>query len=381
MVRLLIAGVGILAFTPMGFAQPAGGRLWVYIGTYTGKQSKGIYRAELDLKTGKLSEPVLAAEVPNPSFLAIHPTGRFLYAVSEVGGGKKAGSVHAFALSPKTGALAHLNEQSSGGAGPCHVTVDPTGKVVLAANYGAGSACSLPVGPDGKLGAPASVVQHRGTSVNKQRQEAPHAHSVNVDRAGRFAFVADLGLDKVMIYRLDPKDATLTPNEPAFVALEPGAGPRHFAFHPDGAAAYVINELDSTLTTMDYDPKAGALKPRQTVSTLPMPVKGNSTAEVVVHPSGRFVYGSNRGHDSIAVFAVDPKTHELRPAGHQRQHIKTPRNFAIDPTGTYLLVGNQGANTIAVFRIDPQTGALTSVGDPVAVPSPVCIRFLPVGRD
>jgi 6-phosphogluconolactonase len=359
--------------------QPKSPAVWLYVGTYTNGKSKGIYRLEFDAATGKLGQPAVAGESVNPSFLAIHPSRRFLYAVSEIGDfhKKKAGGISAFAVDPKTGELTLLNQQPSGGEGPCHLVVDRLGKHVLAANYGGGSVCVLPIGEDGRLGTASAFEQHRGSSVNKQRQEAPHAHSVNLDSANRYAFVADLGLDKVLIYRFDANKGTLTPNESPSVSLKPGAGPRHFAFHPNGSHAYVINELDSTVTVFDYDDAGGILKEKQTVSTLPEGYKGrNGTAEVVVHPSGKFLYGSNRGHNSIAVFAIDPKTGKLTPAGHQDSRIKTPRNFAIDLSGNYLLVANQDSDSILVFRIDPMTGALIPTANEARVPRPVCLRLM-----
>ncbi|OAI47506.1 6-phosphogluconolactonase [Planctomycetaceae bacterium SCGC AG-212-F19] len=357
-------------------------KLWVYVGTYTGKVSKGIYRLELDLASGKLSAPQLAGENPSPSFIAIHPSQRFLYAVNEVGsfGGKKTGSVTAFAIDSKTGDLTQLNQQSCGGPGPCHIVVDKEGKNALVANYSGGSCCVVPIGADGKLAEPSSVIQHQGSSVNKGRQAEPHAHSINLDAGNKFAFVADLGLDKILVYRFDPAKGALTANDPPAVAVAPGAGPRHFAFHPDGKHAYVINEMGNTVTVLDYDAEKGVLKAGQSITTLPKDFKGNtSTAEVVVHPSGKFLYGSNRGHDSIAIFAIDAKTGELTAVGHQGTGIKAPRNFAIDPTGAFMLVGNQGAGSIAVFRIDQKTGELAPNGT-VEVPSPVCIRFMPAGK-
>jgi 6-phosphogluconolactonase len=356
---------------------------WVFVGTYTEEkhQSKGIYRFELDPATGNLSHRALAAETKNPSFLAIHPNHKYLYAVGELGkfNGQKSGAVSAFAIDPKTGDLTLLNQQPSGGPGPCHVTVDRVGKHVLAANYEGGSACVLPIRSDGGLGEASEVVHHRGSSVNKQRQEAAHAHSINLDAANRFAFVADLGLDKVMIYRYDAEKGKLPANDPPFVAVTPGSGPRHFAFHPDGRHAYVINELASTVTAMDYDPEHGVLKPIQTVSTLPEDSKGeNTTAEVQVHPSGKFLYGSNRGHNSIAVFKIDAKTGELTPAGRQGGDIKIPRNFGIDPTGKYLLVANQESDSIVVFRIDPDSGELTPTGAKAEVPMPVCVKMMAI---
>jgi 6-phosphogluconolactonase len=355
-------------------------KYWVYIGTYTDGASKGIYRFELDPATGKLTERTLVAETVSPSFLAIHPSHRYLYAVSEIGdfGGKKSGAIAAFALDPKTGDLKFLNRESSGGKGPCHLVVDAKGKHVLAANYGGGSVCVLPIDKDGRLGKATAFVQHKGKGVNPERQEGPHAHSINLDTANRFAFVADLGLDKVLVYKFDATKGTLTPNDPPAAEVNPEAGPRHFAFHPDGKHAYVINELQSTITAFDYDPDQGTLKSLQTISTLPKNFKGKTTtAEVVVHPSGKFVYGSNRGHDSIAIFTVDKQTGKLTAAGHQTHKIKTPRNFVVDPTGTNLIVANQASDSLIVFRIDAKTGALTPVGNPVEVPKPVCIRMIP----
>jgi 6-phosphogluconolactonase len=355
-------------------------KLWLYVGTYTGGPSKGIYRFEMDPATGKLTSRALAAETLNPSFLAIHPNRRFLYAVGELSdfGGKKSGAVSAFGIDPKTGDLTLLNQQPSGGSGPCHLVVDRQGKHVLVANYGGGSASVLPIRDDGRLGEATAFVQHRGSSVKKDRQEGPHAHSINLDAANRFAFVADLGLDKVLVYRYDADKGTLSANDPPAIDIEPGSGPRHFAFHPSGRHAYVINELASTITAMDYDPERGVLKKIQTVSALPKGFKGDSwTAEVQVHPSGKFLYGSNRGHDSIVAFAIDPKTGELSYVGHATHNIKTPRNFAIDPTGAFLLVGSQGADSIVVFRLDPKTGALTPTETVVDVPAPVCLRMIP----
>lgn len=359
------------------------GKLWVYVGTYTGRVSKGIYRFEMDLATGRLTDKALAGETANPSFLAIHPSQRFLYAVGELAnfGGKKTGAVSAFAIDPKTGDLKLLNQQSSKGPGPCYLVTDRQGKHVLAANYGGGSVCVLPVGADGRLGEATAFIQHHGKGADPKRQEAPHAHSINLDAANRFAFVADLGLDKIMVYRFDGAKGTLTPNDPPAASVAPGAGPRHFAFHPDGHHAYVINEMKSTVTAFGYDPEHGVLKSLQSISTLPNGYSGNTTtAEVQVHPSGKFLYGSNRGHDSIAVFAIDPRSGELSFVAHQTHHIKTPRNFGIDPTGTYLVVANQDGNSLVVFRIDPKTGVLTPTGTEVEVPMPVCVKMMPKGH-
>ncbi|MDB5388005.1 MAG: 6-phosphogluconolactonase [Planctomycetaceae bacterium] len=365
-------------------AKPADvSKLRVYIGTYTSPQgSKGIYQTVLNLKTGELSPVELAAEVSSPSFLAIHPTEKSLYAVMEISdfNGKPAGGVGAFSIDAKTGKLKLLNQQSSGGPGPCHIVVDHSGKFALVANYGGGSAGSLPIKSDGSLEAMGSFVQHVGTSKDKSRQEAPHAHSINVDPQNHFAFVADLGLDKVMIYKLDPKTGKLTPNMPAFASVDAGAGPRHFAFHPSGKFAYVINEMHCTVTGFVYDSAKGELIPVQTITTLPNGFDGEnySTAEIQVHPSGRFVYGSNRGHHSIAVFSVDAGTGKLTAVGNQKEGIKTPRNFGVDPTGQFVIVANQDGDSLVVFRVDLATGMLKATGHKVAVPKPVCVKFLPI---
>ncbi len=350
----------------------------VFVGTYTGGDSKGIYRFDLDTTTGKASPPVLAAEVSSPSFLAIAPNRRFLYAVSEVDTfqGKKTGGVTAFAIDPKTGALTTLNAESVGGAGPCHLVVDNAGKNVLVANYGGGSAAVLPIGTDGRVKPLSSFVQHQGSSVDKGRQGEPHAHSINLDKGNRFAFVADLGLDKILVYKFDPKAGTIAANSPPATELAPGSGPRHFAFHPGGKFAYVINELNSTVNVFDYDTEKGILTEVQSLSTLPTNSKGtNYPAEIVVHPSGRFVYGSNRGHDSIAAFKVDEANGKLTPVGHQGTGVKNPRNFAIEPTGKFLLAANQDANTVVVFKINQETGNLDPTGQSIKVAKPVCVRF------
>ena len=351
----------------------------VYFGTYTGPKSKGIYVSRMN-DDGKLSPPELAAETPSPSYLAVHPNNKFIYCVGEVSkfGGKKAGSVSAFAVDAKTGKLTALNQQTSGGDGPCHIALDEAGRVALVANYGGGSVEALPIAKDGSLGAPGSFIQHQGSSVNKSRQEAPHGHCILVDSSQKYALACDLGLDKVLIYQLDGKKAVLTPNDPEFGAVAPGSGPRHLAFHPNGKFAFVINEMACTMTAFSWDSKRGALSEIQTISTLPGEVqRGYSTAEVYVHPDGKFVYGSNRGHDSIVVFACDPKTGKLSLVEHQPTQGRTPRHFAIDPKGKFLLAENQDSGSVLVFRIDPKTGKLTATGDKIEIASPVCALFVP----
>ena len=357
---------------------------WVYVGTYTGgtdeNRSQGIYLLELDVRSGKLGAPRLVARATDPSFLAIHPSRKFLYSVNELGEfrGHRGGGVSAFAIDPTRGTLPPLNQQSSAGDGPCHLVIDRAGKNVLVANYGSGSLACLPIEPDGSLRPASSVIQHRGSGADPGRQAGPHAHSINLDAANHFAVAADLGLDKVFIYAFDAANGKLTPNEPAFAQVAPRSGPRHFAFRPDGQFGYVINEMANTVTAFAYDAAKGSLTEVQTISTLPEDFKGTShTAEVVVHPSGKFLYGSNRGHDSLAIFTIDASTGRLSLAGIEPTQGKNPRNFALDPTGTYLLAENMGSDSIVVFRIDPQTGALRPTGQTVAVSKPVCIRMIP----
>ncbi|MBX6311911.1 MAG: lactonase family protein [Isosphaeraceae bacterium] len=362
-----------------GQASPA--PLRAYIGTYTGDKSKGIYLLELDPSSGQVAFRGLISETTSPSFLAIHPNHRFLYAVNEVSnfGGERTGSVSAFAIEPENGSLLPLNRQSAHGAGPCYITVDRKGRHALVANYGSGSVTVLPIGDDGRLGEATATVQHQGSSVHPRRQEGPHAHSINLDAENRFAVAADLGLDKLLVYRFDAARGTLTPNDPPSASVAPGSGPRHFAFHPNGRLAYVINEMKSTVTAFVYDPERGTLKEIQTISTLPEGFQGtNYTAEVQVHPSGRFLYGSNRGHDSIAIFTIDPITGRLTSVGQEPTRGKTPRHFGIDPSGRYLLAANQDSDSVVVFRIDPQTGRLEATGQTIEVPKPVCVKFVPL---
>lgn len=352
------------------------GRVPVYVGTYTRGASKGIYLYHLDLGSGALRPAGCVAEVANPSFLALHPRRPLMYAVGEVGNfaGKKGGVVSAFAIDQKTGKLNLLNQQSSQGSGPCHLMVDRSGRCVIVANYGGGSVACLPIQDDGQLGEATSFVQHEGSSMHPQRQQGPHAHGIEIDIANRFAFVVDLGLDKVMVYRLDANQGKLTANDPAWFSTAPGAGPRHLAFHPNGRWAYLIDELSSTMMALGYDAERGVLSPLQTISTLPEGFQGTNTcAEVAVHPSGKFVYGSNRGHDSIAAFAVDAESGKLRLLGNEPTQGRTPRNFAIDPSGKFLLAANQDGNNIVVLQINEATGELRATGNAVELASPVCV--------
>lgn len=360
------------------------GAMYIYVGTYTRSlphvqaKSEGIYLLRMDPGSGALAQVSKMTGVENPSFLTLHPSGNYLYAVNEVGdfGGKASGAVSAFAIDRASGALAFLNQEPTDGAAPCHLSVDATGHYLLTANYTGGSVAVHPIGPDGRLGKMSDFVQHHGSSINPQRQQEPHAHSFTISADNRFAYAADLGLDKVVIYALDSEQGKLTPAAQPWVRVHPGAGPRHFDFHPGGRYAYVINELDSTVTTFAYEAASGRLAELQTVSTLPAGFAGRShCADIHVHPSGNFVYGSNRGHDSIAIFAVDQNSGLLTAVGHESTQGKIPRNFAIDPTGAFLLAANQNSDNIVVFRIDQQTGKLTPTGYSVETPTPVCLKF------
>jgi len=354
------------------------GQYMVYVGTYTGPESKGIYAYRFDAKTGDITPLGLAGVAQNPSFLAIHPNRKFLYAVGESGsGGAWGGAVSAFALDRATGKLTLLNSASSGGKGPCHLVVDKTGKNLVVANYGSGATAVLPIQADGRLSEPSSTIQHRGSSVNPARQQGPHAHSVNLAPDNRFAFVADLGLDKVLVYKFDSAKGTIAANTPPFTAVSPGSGPRHFAFHPSGKFAYVISEMGNSVTAFSYNAAGGVLTSMQTISTLPQGFSGTSyCAEVVVHPSGKFLYGSNRGHNSITAFAIDPAKGTLTTIEQTLTGGKWPRNFNIDPTGAYLFAANEQSNDIFLFRIDPATGKLKPTGKKIEVSKPVCIKFL-----
>src|ERR1700686_1380155 len=356
----------------------------VFVGTYTNKtDSKGIYVYTFDPGTGKLTSLGVAAESEDPSFLTIHPSGKYLYAVNEIDhfGGQKSGAVSAFSIDRKTGKLALLNQVATRGAGPCHLSLDKTGKNVLVANYGGGSVALFPVREDGSLAPASAFVQHTGFSVDKERQEGPHAHWIGTSPDNRFAFAADLGIDEVLIYRFNAAKGPLTPSDPSYVKLNPGAGPRHIAFHPNGKFAYVLAEMEDSVTTFTYKASNGSLSPLQTVSalsTLRKDYKGpKEAAEIAVHPNGKFLYASNRGGiDTISAFSINPTKGTLSLRDEYPTMGKTPRNFAIDPTGKFLLAANQESNNIVVFRIDSTTGALTPTGDMVEAPAPVCITFL-----
>jgi 6-phosphogluconolactonase len=347
-----------------------------YVGTYSQRGSKGIYVFDLEPTTGATTLVGTADSVKNPSFVAVSRDGKFLYAVSEKSDGPdKSGSVAALAL-PASGVPVLLNQQLSHGADPCHISVDHQRKHALVANYSSGTVAVLPIAADGRLLAAKTVIQDRSASrVNPGRQEAPHAHSINLDPAGRFVTVADLGCDRLFVYKYDSERGTLTPNDPPAVTTHPGAGPRHLAFSSDARQAYGINELDSTIVVYGYDARRGTFAEKQRISTLPTGWKGqNTTAEVCVHPSGKFVYGTNRGHDSVAAFSVDKATGGLREIDLFPTNGKTPRGMAIDPTGAFLITGNQDSDSLSVFRINAADGRLALTGN-VVVPAAVCVVF------
>ena len=373
----------VLVSLNVSSASPEKGKYLFYVGTYTenGSKSKGIYAYRYDAATQEITPLGLAAETTNPSWVAIHPNGRFLYAVNEVQNynGPNSGGVSAFSIDRNNGKLTFLNAVSSRGADPCYITVDRTGKYVLVANYTGGSVAVFPVLENGKLGEASGFVQHTGHGPDPKRQEGPHAHSIDLSPDNRFAMVDDLGLDELLVYKFDAGKGTLTPNDPAFAKLDPGAGPRHFALAPSGKFAYVISEMHSTVTAFSANLKAGTFRSLQTVSALPEDFnRPNDDAEIEVLPSGRFLYASNRGHDSITVFAIDSGKGTLTLVEHASTTGKTPRNFAIDPAGKVLFAANQESDNIVVFHIDEKTGKLTPTGKVLEVGQPVCVKFLPV---
>lgn len=355
-------------------------RYRVFVGTYTGGDSisKGVYSCEFDAETGKLSDPVLAAELINPSFLAIHPSGKYLYAVNEVseGPGRGNGAVTALTINAD-GTLTKINHQASEGGAPCHCNVDSTGTNLLIANYGGGNVAVYPISEDGSLKPVSCNIQHEGSSVDKSRQGAPHAHSINISSDNKFAYAADLGLDKIMIYKLDAEAHTLSPADQPAALVTPGGGPRHFAIHPSSKFAYTNNEITMVVTGFSRNPEDGSLKAIQEISTIPAGFDGRkSTAECLVHPSGKFLYVSNRGHETITAYTIDQETGLLTYVENEPTGGKEPRNFFIDPSGKWLFAENQNSDTVYVFSIDQQAGALKQTGDFVTVGRPVCIRMV-----
>ena len=348
----------------------------VYVGTYTGKGSEGIYAYRFDPATGETSSVGLAAATDNPSFLAVDPNGRFLYAVNELDTfrNEPTGAVSVFAIDRESGKLKLLQQVSSLGAGPAHLSLDKSGRYLMVANYNGGNVAVFPIGNDGRLGRHSAFVQDVGSSVNPERQAGPHAHSIQVTNDNRFAIAADLGLDKLLVYRFDANTGSLTPGSPEFVEVDPGAGPRHVAFAPSGKFVYVVNEMASTVTVFAYKPGPGTLHRIQTIPTLPKNFAGkNTAAEIAVDAKGRFLYVSNRGNDSIAVFSIDPDNGTLKSLEWVPSGGKTPRNFVIDPTGKWLFAANQDSNNIKLLRIDQRSGRLTPTNRSLKVVSPVCV--------
>lgn len=375
LLRTLLISLAILTTTAL-----AGDNFLVYFGTYTGAKtgSKGIYVSKFNAATGELGAPEVAAETGSPSFLEIHPSKKFIYAVGEMGTPTaKGGGVTAFSVSLPSGKLTQINQVSAVGQGPCHVNIDKTGKLAMVANYGSGSCASYAIKEDGSLSDAVSFHQHTGSGADPKRQAGPHAHSANFSPDNQFAFICDLGLDRVKIYKIDPATGKTEPHGEG--KAQPASGPRHFAFHPNGKFAFVNNEMAMTETTFAYDADKGALTEIASVSTIPeadRSQKGLSTAETRVHPNGKFVYASNRGHNTIAVFSCDAATGKLKLLENVNCEGKTPRNFNLDPSGKWLIVAHQDGNSVALFKVDAETGKLTFTGKKLDVGGPCCVRFL-----
>jgi 6-phosphogluconolactonase len=354
--------------------------LFAFVGTYTSMGSEGVYTLRLNGETGELTQVSVATELENPSWVGLDPSNEHLYAVSETESSDGSGAITAYSVNASTGVLTKINEQSTGGPGPCHLMVDSTDSVVIVTNYGGGSVAALPINDDGSVGELTEFIQHEGSSVNENRQQEAHAHSVNIDDSNSHAYVCDLGMDKVLTYDIDLANGKLTPSEPASVDTVAGDGPRHFDFHPSGKFVYVINELGMTITLYDLA-EDGKLTPVQSVPTLPEGTDYQSkysTADVHVSPDGAFVYGSNRGHETLVIYAIDQSTGKMTYVGHQSTLGDEPRNFAITPDGKFLLAENQNSGTIVTFKRESD-GSLTATGSVIEIPSPVCIQFMPVG--
>lgn len=368
---LLLASLALMA-------QPAE-EYFVYFGTYTAQTSKGIHAYRFEPSTGKLTPLGTVAQTPNPSFLAISPNRRNLYAVNWKGSATvKGDTVSAFDIDARTGGLTFLNKVDSHGEMPTHLTTDESGRMLMVVNYGSGSAASFAIGKDGRLSEAVTIDQHKGGSgVVKGRQEGPHAHAVAVAAGNRYAFVADLGLDQIYSYRIDPAKGAFTPNDPPIAKVAAGSGPRHLAFHPNNKFLYANNEMSSTVTAFAYQAGQGRLREIQTISTLPADFRGTSTtAEIQADAAGRFLYVSNRGHDSIAVFAIDSSKGTLTAVEHVSTQGRTPRNFSLDPTGGYLFAANENSGNVVLFRVNRNTGLLMPTGQVLEVPSPSCVVFL-----
>ncbi|GAB3987570.1 lactonase family protein [Spirosoma daeguense] len=368
MKKLLVMSLLGLSLT----AQAQSGKEIMYVGTYSLRGSEGIYVFEFDRKAGTMQPLQSVSNVKSPSFLALHPSGNYLYSVNE--GADKSGGVSSYAVDKATGKLQFLNSQSSLGAGPCHISVDKTGKTAFVSNYGGGSLAVLPIKSDGTLGEPTDKVQDEGSGPNTKRQEKAHVHSATLAPDNRFLYVADLGIDKVNIYDIDLVNSKVKPANPAFASVSPGSGPRHFTFHPNGKYAYLVEELTSTVAAFTLNAKTGELTLIQdNVKTLPENfTEQNTSADIHIDPSGKFLYQSNRGYNGLAIFAIG-NDGKLTKVGEQLTEGKTPRNFLIDPKGEYIFVAHQDTDNITIFKRDAKTGKLTYTGQSVKVPAPVCI--------
>jgi 6-phosphogluconolactonase len=373
--RFLLLCIFLLTIMTTSITPASSADLFVYFGSHSAGPGIGFSLARFNTETGKLTVPTFLQESVAPSYFVISPNGKRLYTCNSDPGS----SVSAYTIDPATAKLTFLNQQPSGGAEPCYISLDATGRNLMVANYGPGSVAVFPLKADGSIGERTAFAQHTGSSVNPQRQEGPHAHSIHVDPTNKYVLSADLGADKLFVYRLDAKTGALTPNDPPFAAVTPGSGPRHFAFHPNGRDVYLINEMGNSIIRYGWDAKHGVLTQHETISTLPEGFQGTSyAAEIHIHPSGKFLYATNRGDNSVAVFSIDTKTGHLTPIQHIPTQGKYPRNCEIDPTGHWLLVSNHNSSNAVVFHIDVKTGKLTQTGEPVAVPSPFCVRFLVV---
>jgi 6-phosphogluconolactonase len=371
----------LLVVLAAGAARAIDYQYLVYVGTYTDKGSKGIYAYRFDPGTGEADAIGLVAETANPSFLAVDLNHKYLYAVNEIDNfhGGHTGAISVFAIDRVPGRLTPLQQISSLGADPAHVSLDRTGRYLLVANYTGGNIAVFPIEKGGRLGPSSAFVQHTGSSVNQERQAGPHAHAIEASNDNQFVLSADLGLDKLLVYRFDPKSGSLAPNDPAFAKLTPGSGPRHFALAPSGKFVYLVNELSSTVTVFAFTSDSGRLREEQTISTLPADFHGeNTTAEIAVDAQGKFLYVSNRGDDSIAVFAIDPHNGKLTFEQRVPTGGKTPRHFAIDPTGKWLFSANQDSNSITLFRVNSSNGKLTPTAHALQVATPVCVVFAPI---
>ena len=378
----LLAGLSLASFALVGAGQSRAaesskpGSILVYIGTYTGKKSQGIYVSHLDPVTGSMSTPELAGEMINPSWVTIHPGRKFLFAAGE-SANKGGGAVSGFSIG-QDGKLTAINTQEPNGKGPCHLAIDQTGKTIVVSNYGDGSVSSLHISEDGKL-APSAWVDQHPTLGDKQK---PHAHCTEFDPTNQFALTCDAGIDRIYIYRLDAAKGLLTANDPPFATTTAGTHPRHLTFSPDGKFCYNIDEAAMSVTAFSFDAKLGVLREIQNIPTLPTDFtgKGGSTAEIIMHPSGKFLYGSNRGHDSIVGYSIDAQSGKLTLVGHTPTQGQTPRGFGIDPTGNWLIVGNQNSDSVVQFKIEQTTGALSPTGIKFELGAPVCFKFLEVKR-